>query len=282
MWMLLLATLAPLRALELPLARRQGMPYATVGGAEVLVDSGASATYLRGSLLEAYPWRGESSAALCARAAELGAVALERTSLRLPDDSAGIVGWDVLSSYASVEFDLTAGVLRLDGPAGASAGPKAPVTPRALGASSGLYPLVACQFFGAGDCAVEALLDTGSPSTLANEALASAAGLFPDDEVDGDFVTTGAGGESAALRRCRAAGLVLGERIERPGAAVLVGDLPQWAALGVEGPAALVGLDVLGARFRVERDASAAPPRKKSRRRGADSGGGAWTLVVEG
>ena len=81
-----------------------------------------------------------------------------------------------------------------------------------------------------------------------------------------------------------AAGLVLGESIERPGAVVLVGDLPQWAVLGVEGPAALIGLDALGPRFRIARDASAAPPRKKSRRRGAggDSGGGAWTLVVEG
>ena len=58
--------------------------------------------------------------------------------------------------------------------------------------------------------------------------------------------------------------------------------LGRWA-LGVEGPAALIGLDNLGSRFRVERDASAAP-RKKTRRRGAggDSGGGAWTLVVEG
>ena len=71
----------------------------------------------------------------------------------------------------------------------------------------------------------------------------------------------------------------MGDEIERPGAVVLVGDLPQWKTLGVEGPAALVGLDVLGQRFQIVRDASAAP-RKKTRRRGA-AGGDVWTLVVE-
>ena len=66
------------------------------------------------------------------------------------------------------------------------------------------------------------------------------------------------------LRRCRAAGILVGGSVQRPSQTVLVGDLPQWAALGVASePACVLGLDVLGTVA-----VRAAPDATSARRRG--------------
>ena len=69
-----------------------------------------------------------------------------------------------------------------------------------------------CEFYGALACEVDALVDTGSPATIVNEALAAAAGLFAieDAEDEQGTTTTGLGGAATALRRCRAAGILVG------------------------------------------------------------------------
>ena len=63
-----------------------------------------------------------------------------------------------------------------------------------------------CEFYGALACEVDALVDTGSPATIVNEALATAAGLFAIEDADDEkgTTTTGLGGAATALRRCRA------------------------------------------------------------------------------
>ena len=129
-----------------------------------------------------------------------------------------------------------------------------------------------CEFYGALACEVDALVDTGSPATIVNEALATAAGLFAieDAEDEQGTTTTGLGGAATALRRCRAAGILVGGAVERPSQTVLVGDLPQWAALGVASePACVLGLDVLGTVVRAAR--ATAPRRRKTRGERSDS-----------
>ena len=58
-----------------------------------------------------------------------------------------------------------------------------------------------CEFYGALACEVDALVDTGSPATIVNEALATAAGLFAieDAEDEQGTTTTGLGGAATAL-----------------------------------------------------------------------------------
>ena len=129
-----------------------------------------------------------------------------------------------------------------------------------------------CEFYGALACEVDALVDTGSPATIVNEALATAAGLFAieDAEDEQGTTTTGLGGAATALRRCRAAGILVGGSVQRPSQTVLVGDLPQWAALSVASePACVLGLDILGTAVRAAR--ATAPRRRKTR--GERSGG---------
>ena len=145
-----------------------------------------------------------------------------------------------------------------------------------------------CEFYGALACEVDALVDTGSPATIVNEALATAAGLFAIEDADDEkgTTTTGLGGAATALRRCRAAGILVGGSVQRPSQTVLVGDLPQWAALGVASePACVLGLDVLGTAVRAAR--ATAPRRRKTRgeRSGGDGAlsaprdGEAWGLL---
>ena len=252
----------------LPLTMKNGMPYVTEEGGDLLVDSGAASTYLRRALLE-------TDGPVATRARGAGGVAVERTNLQLPSDVAGILGFDWLGAGSSWELDLVEGSLRVDEPesAGGFDGAGAlELTARDLGGTRP-YPTVAVDVYGASDCVVAALVDTGSPATIANEALAAAAGLFPgDDDGDDAIASRGAVGELVGLRRCRASGLVLGGRLERPGLDVLVGDLPQWGQLDATSasPALLLGLDALGSRIRA---AKRPPPRKKSRAVAVDADG---------
>ena len=270
-----------LLSLVLPLAVRDGLPYVVDEGLEVLVDSGASGTYVARQLLES----ASSEVGRLARA--LGAPAVEATSLQLPPTVAGILGFDALGACASFEFDLEDGLaLLLDEPSTFAEGRRvATMTASALGAASRPYPTVACAVYGADATIVEGLVDTGSPATIANPALRAAAGLFESEDA---AATRGADGALTALRPCAAAGMVFGER-QVPSPRILVGDLPQWAALGVDAatPALVVGLDVLGARFRATRAearrkktrADAPRGRRKSRATAAaPRAGDAWVL----
>ena len=144
-----------------------------------------------------------------------------------------------------------------------------------------------CEFYGALGCEVDALVDTGSPATIVNEALATAAGLFAieDAEDEQGTTTTGLGGAATSLRRCRAAGILVGGSVQRPSQTVLVGDLPQWAALGVASePACVLGLDILGTAVRAAR--ATAPRRRKTRGERSDAGlsaprdGEEWGLEI--
>ena len=144
-----------------------------------------------------------------------------------------------------------------------------------------------CEFYGALACEVDALVDTGSPATIVNEALATAAGLFAIEDADDEkgTTTTGLGGAATSLRRCRAAGILVGGSVQRPSQTVLVGDLPQWAALGVASePACVLGLDILGTAVRAAR--ATAPRRRKTRGERSDSvlsaprDGEAWGLEI--
>jgi len=253
-------------ALVLPIVLRGTpvqLPYVVEAGLDILVDSGASVSYLRRAVLDA----GGPVARLAA-----GAQSVEDTApLQLPDGCGGILGFDALGAAASVEVDLDAGALRL-GEAAPAAAPRrgaCVATATAFPGAANPYPCVDVAVYGAAECAVAAIVDTGTPLTIANGALAAAAGLL-DDADAAPPATVGVDGATTALRPCRAAGLVVGGAVALAAEApVLVGDLPQWAQLGVPpgAPACILGLDVLGRRFRLARTAGggAARPRKKSR-----------------
>lgn len=172
---------------------------------QVLVDTGSPGTYLARAILE-------GDGPLAARAAAVGAAALEDTSLNFPGAPGGLLGFDFLGAGASFALDLDAETLALDEPAGDSAaldepagaggGDEVAVEASALLDANGAaasgdavrlearavrlearalleggrpYPVVSCDIYGAGACSVDdALVDTGSPATLGNEAGARA------------------------------------------------------------------------------------------------------------
>lgn len=277
-------------ALVLPIVLRGSppLPYVVEAGLNILVDSGASASYLRQAVLDA----GGPVAALAP-----GAQSVEATApLRLPADCGGILGFDALGAARSFELDLRGPrLLRLDEAAGDDE-PRcvATVTATAFGGTRP-YPTVPVVFYGAGECECDALLDTGTPLTIANGALAARAGLLDGGEAaEAPSTTVGVDGARTELRTLRAAGLVLGGGLELASLPVLVGDLPQWDQLGIPPaePASVVGLDVLGERFRcararaaakkkTRRDPSAAAARKtRGSGRAAPRPGETWTLQV--
>ena len=267
--------------LILPLIARDGLPYVEDRGSYLLVDSGSSMSYVARRLLQS------DASAAGALARSVDAAAVEDVGLQLPAGVHGILGFDALCAGGSFEVDVDGGALRLDEPPAFDGAHLATMRAATLGSSRRPYPLVDVEVFGAGAARCTGLVDTGSPVTIANGALAAAAGLL--DALDDDAAATrGATGATTALRPCTAAGVVFGSA-RRPACKILVGDLPQWAALDLqETPAVLLGLDLLGRRLR---GARAAPPRKKSRgdeparrrkSRGAavPAAGDAWELTV--
>ena len=259
-----------LLSLVLPLTYNNGLPFVTEQGLDILIDSGAGRSYLAQAVLD-------QDGPLATRARAVGAeTSCEAAGLAFPGASGGILGFDALGAGPS--FELAPSEMRLD----EAAPPAASVVlaAKALGTATAPYPVTQCEFYGALSCEVAALVDTGSPATIVNEALAAAAGLFSleDEEDEQGTTTTGLGGASVALRRCRAAGILVGD-VERPSQTVLVGDLPQWAALGVASdPACVLGLDVLGESFRAVR--ATLPKRRKTR--GECSDGGALSAPRDG
>ena len=268
-----------LLSIILPLAYNNGLPYVREQGLDILIDSGAGRSYLAQAVLD-------QDGPLAARARAVGAEhSCEAAGLAFPGASGGILGFDALG--AGLSFELTLNELRLD----ETALPASAVvlTAKALGTATAPYPVTTCEFYGALACEVDALIDTGSPATIVNEALATAAGLFAieDAEDEQGTTTTGLGGAATSLRRCRAAGILVGGSVQRPSQTVLVGDLPQWAALGVASePACVLGLDILGTAVRAAR--ATAPRRRKTRgeRTGGDGAlsaprdGEAWGLEI--
>lgn len=260
-----------LLSLILPLTYNNGLPFVTEQGLDILIDSGAGRSYLAQAVLD-------RDGPLAERARAVGAeLSCEAAGLAFPGASGGILGFDALGAGPS--FELAPSEMRLD----ETAPPAASVVlaAKALGTATAPYPVVRCEFYGALACEVDALVDTGSPATIVNEALATAAGLFPleDEEDEQGTTTTGLGGASVALRRCRAAGILVGGSRERPSQTVLVGDLPQWAALGVASePACVLGLDVLGTSLRAVR----ATPPKRRKTRGERGGGDALSAPRDG
>ena len=250
-----------LLSLILPLAYNNGLPYVREQGLDILIDSGAGRSYLAQAVLD-------EDGPLAARARSVGAEhSCEAAGLAFPGASGGILGFDALGGGSS--FALTLDELRLD-EGTASSG--VVLTAKALGTATAPYPVTTCEFYGALACEVDALVDTGSPATIVNEALATAAGLFAieDAEDEQGTTTTGLGGAATSLRRCRAAGILVGGSVQRPSQTVLVGDLPQWAALGVASePACVLGLDILGTAVRAAR--ATAPRRRKTRGERSDS-----------
>ena len=96
-------------ALVLPVVLRgtPELPYVVENGLNILIDSGASATYLRQTVIDA----GGPIARLAG-----GAESVEATApLQLPADVGGILGFDALGAAASCELDLRGPcALRLD------------------------------------------------------------------------------------------------------------------------------------------------------------------------
>jgi len=199
-----------LLSLILPLTYNNGLPFVTEQGLDILIDSGAGRSYLAQAVLD-------RDGPLAERARAVGAeLSCEAAGLAFPGASGGILGFDALGAGPS--FELAPSEMRLD----ETAPPAASVVlaAKALGTATAPYPVVRCEFYGALACEVDALVDTGSPATIVNEALATAAGLFQleDEEDEQGTTTTGLGGASVALRRCRAAGILVGGSRERPSA----------------------------------------------------------------
>ena len=97
--------------------------------------------------------------------------------------------------------------------------------------------------------AVQAIVDLGSTLTLCNWAAARAAGLSPEDprvRVTDDVIA-GASGEPIRVSEARLL-LELGGGARRENVLVNIADLPVFAAVGMPGPAAVLGLDALAAR----------------------------------
>ena len=97
---------------------------------------------------------------------------------------------------------------------------------------------------------VQAIIDLGSPVTLVNWAAAATAGLFSADDPrvrqTGDVIA-GASGEPVRVAEATLT-LELGGGVRRENVLVNIADLPVFAAVGLPGAAAVLGLDSLAPR----------------------------------
>mmetsp|Transcript_6667 Transcript_6667/g.17437 ORF Transcript_6667/g.17437 Transcript_6667/m.17437 type:complete len:259 (-) Transcript_6667:35-811(-) len=240
-------------AIIVPLVIREGLGYLERGGGLVLVDSGASRSILDEPSLE-----DDDEVARAARRCS----PRPTREVALPEFCRGILGFDALRELASegphrrVEFDFVDGVLRVNEPAERDV--------RRCPLADDPFPLVDCQVFGLASCDVAAVVDTGSPVTIANRRLADLAGLTDDDGAR-PIETRNADGSVTGLVPKTAFGLRVAD-VDRPNCRIYVGDLPAMAL--VDRPVhLLLGLDVLGTRFALEAvDDPPATRKKKSRR----------------
>ena len=95
--------------------------------------------------------------------------------------------------------------------------------------------------------AVRAIVDLGSTVTLINWAAAQAAGLQREGDArvrQTDDVIAGASGEPVRVAEARMT-IELGGGARREGVLVNIADLPVFAAVGLPGPASVLGLDSL-------------------------------------
>jgi hypothetical protein len=175
---------------------------------------------------------------------------------------AGILGWDWLrhSAHQRVEFDLRdpqGARLRLDEDADMDYAQAGSFETKSLG--GGELPCVDLEMFGVACCKALGVLDSGSPLTIVSPASSEAAALFDERQLsDADLPplhTMGVDGLRAELLPKRAAGLRLGGvgGIELANRMVYSAQLPMMAAVApTDLPLALVGLDLLGARFALD------------------------------
>ena len=221
-----------------------GSPYVREGGSNYLLDTGSAVSVVRAS-----GPTGKASELACAR---LGA--MERAArVALPPEVAGIMGWDFVTASAKefVHVDCNAGLLWIDETPPGGFGEFQSCAFRHAQIAGGSLPIADAALYGLSSVeGATAVLDTGSPVSIASKSFAAGAALF--EEIEGSetppLVTTGADGKATQLEARIAAGLRLGTGADFMQQRIFVGDLPMAAACGVEPSQSflLVGMDVLG------------------------------------
>lgn len=261
----------------LPLVLHEGLPYyrCQTNGRLVLIDTGASCSILSNEILD-----GDDVMARAGRRCS----ARPPSGFSLPPFCCGIAGYDFLRELSagaegarrSAIFDLrdrNRPALVINSPV-----PAEMHSPCEL-VDSPLFPLVHCDIFGVENCNdVVAVVDTGSPVTIANTAVDFAAGLF--DCLDAPSLdTANADGSINKLTPKLCAGLRIGRRIDRPHRQLYVADLPAMRYID-RAKQMLLGLDVLGTHFAFEFFEPVSPARvkKKSRRSSPPS----WDRPTQG
>jgi len=166
----------------------------------------------------------------------------------LPPGVDGLLGYDFLATFKSVEFDWGGKAIlfhRATVPEAAT-GMGVPITINQVGGSS--LPFVRVAFGNAPPC--DSVLDTGSPATMITPELCSQGG----DSIQSsgllsqmDVIQLGADGKEERMNACSCTATLLGPTpIVRNDALVFVGLTSMMASAGWTGkPGALIGLDLL-------------------------------------
>lgn len=246
-------------AFVLPLVVRDKLPYYnSPNHGLILLDTGSARSFLKSELLES-----DEVIAVAGRKCETQSP----DALSLPPFCEGIAGFDLVSELGErVVFDILGQTLHIDEPLPES-------LTECLEMTRSKEALIPCQVYGIESCDVSALVDTGSPSTIANSALDLACGLFDDDlAAEAATTSTNADGSVNRMRKKRCAGLRIANSVDRQGLQIYVADLPAMKLVDRH-LQLLLGLDALGNQFAfefVQGEAVAAEgtttPRRKTRR----------------
>ena len=257
---------------SLPITMLGGGTYAMVDAYEtgrppmnLLIDTGAAVSLCSsevGSMLGQQ--QQQQRVELRSRTAAPGLVipcAVAPPAYSFPPGVDGILGFDVLSSFATSEINWRTNELRLHeqpleeagaAMAGAAGAAELPFSVRQV--SAGRLPFVRAVFGTAPPC--DALLDSGSPVTMITPELCDLAGVsMLVEPPDADIISTGVDGQPTRMRAtlCERALLgseaALGGQVERARVRVFTGTCSMMQQVGWAGtPAALIGLDLLACR----------------------------------
>lgn len=247
----------------------QGGAYAEIDELKFLVDSGSATTIMSATAATA---RGVgppgARVTLTSRRVPLLSLSCGVASPQqaLPPGVDGILGVDTLRTYAAAELDWSIPELRLHPSYNCTEADDTctslPMSFRRV--AGGELPFVKARFEGAAECALEALVDTGTPVSMATPEVAAAAQLdLSSLPADADVLTTGVDGQPTRMRAtlCRAVALGCAAEggLSHVDATVYSGTCPMMAKVGWEGqPAALLGLDVLRSSVRAGQPPAAA------------------------